>query len=88
MTINEIMRCIKKINPDAVATVWDDGRIIYEAGHTGERPSLKDCEKVIAGIRAEMSTPTDEEKIEAEEKRLVREQAIASLTAKGELTAK
>lgn len=89
MTIDEAIACVKKANPKAIFAVVKNGDqlgIIYDVAHPGEKPTLKDCEAVLATVQAEMAAvqaATDKEVlIQAK----IREMAVDKLVEEGTLT--
>ena len=57
MTAQEMLRCIKKINPKAHVTVWQDGDTLipkYDPAHIGKMPTLEECEAVLAEVKADI----------------------------------
>lgn len=60
MTSDELLRCIKKINPSAHVAIWQDDADSepypkYDAAHIGHKPSKKECEAVLDDVRDEIA---------------------------------
>ena len=86
MTLEERLKCIKHINLEAHCVVWEGGIVKYDPAHIGVKPTLKECEAVLSIVQEQMASEEtkqlDEEKIQAK----MRELAIQSLKASGELS--
>lgn len=66
MTADEMLRCIKKINPLAHVVVWQDTPTstpypVWDNNHKGVMPSMKECEAVLDEVRAEITKEKDAE---------------------------
>lgn len=85
MNTEERLKCIKHINPKAHCVVWEGGTVKYDPAHVGVKPTLKECKTVLSIIQEQMviekEVHLNEEKIDLR----MREIAISSLKAKGEL---
>jgi hypothetical protein len=60
ITMDELRECVYKINPSAKFSVWQDSPtsgpyIRWENGHTGESPTVAECEAVLDAVRADIA---------------------------------
>lgn len=66
MTADEYLRCIKKLNPSSHVVIWLDtpDGVPYpkwDDAHSGDKPSMKECEAVLDEVRAEIAKAKDAE---------------------------
>jgi hypothetical protein len=66
MTADEYLRCIKKLNPSSHVVIWLDtpDGVPYpkwDDAHSGDKPTIKDCEAVLDDVRAEITKEKDAE---------------------------
>ena len=90
----EYLLCIKKLNPQAHCVICrdtPDGELYpkWDPAHIGVKPTIKDCEAVLAEVQAEIqqkeAEKAKEQMIRAEMDRIVRVQAVDNLIVDGTL---
>jgi len=96
MTPYEYLLCIKKLNPQAHCVICRDTPDSepypkWDPAHTGGKPTLAECEKVLAEVQAEIGqreAERDKERaVQTEMDRLLRVQAVDNLITDGALKA-
>ncbi len=67
MNINEHLNCILKINPEAKVVVRKNNNgthtVIYDPSHTGQKPTLTDCESVLPDVIEEKTREEEKKEI-------------------------
>ena len=61
MTCDEMLKCIKKINPDAHVAIWQDRSDEepypkWDDCHVGSKPTMEECIAILPTVRAEMKS--------------------------------
>jgi hypothetical protein len=87
MNNEELLKCIKHINPNAHCVVWEGNKVVYDAAHKGKKPTLKECEDVLHIIAEEMQNEQEKQQenilIKEEQENIFKADAIDSLKKKG-----
>jgi hypothetical protein len=68
MTTEEYVKCIKRINPEAMVVVWDENGVLipkYDEAHKGAKPTIAECEAVLPQIQMEIARPKAIEAIQS-----------------------
>lgn len=92
ITMDEYYRCIMKINPNAHVAICQDSEAAepypkWDNAHEGVKPTLKDCEAVLAEVQAEMAAEKAVKDKETLIQAKMREMAVDKLVEEGVLTA-
>lgn len=89
MNIEEQLRCIKEINPNAHCVVWEGGKVKYDKAHKGKKPTLKQCEAILSKVQGlvlgEHKKNDQKKLVDQKVEDNARKAAIAELIADGAL---
>lgn len=79
MNLEERLKCIKHINPQAHCVVWEGGVVKYDPAHIGAKPTLEECEKVLPVVQEQLALRETEQLYEEKVQEKLREMAIKEI---------